>query len=188
LQLRSETRKVDAADSSLKGWFLAQKRSWFRRCSALAIAVILALLTPPARAQSNGGAALWTLAEALCGYGDPDEFRGGFLPLMGFAAKAHSMRRFRQTDPIRYLMIPAEHCRDRLPVAKNAIPLILWHIRRPGEGRYYLASTNGQLLTAIDGIAATKANYMLADSKDPELLADFNDEKRFWLQQLANRP
>lgn len=144
-------------------------------------------LAPAPFAQTGAVAPLWPLAQALCRSGGAGDFKGGFLPMMGFAADRHPMRRFRQTDPVRYLMIPAEQCRNGAPLAKDRMALILWHIVRPGEGRYYLASANGELLLAIDGIAANKANYMLADHKDPELQVDFAGEKRFWLEKIAQQ-
>jgi len=157
-----------------------------QKFSRTAIAILAVLPASGALAQTGTGAALWPLAQALCRSGEAGDFKGGFLPLMGFGADRHAMRKFRHGDPVRYLMIPAEQCRGGTP-AKDRTALILWHILRPGEGRYYLASANGELLLAIDGTAANRANYMLADHRDPDLLADFAGEKRFWLERIVQQ-
>jgi hypothetical protein len=125
------------------------------------------------------------LAEALCSRGDSQAgFRGGFLPMMGLAAGGVNMRVFRATAPIRFLMMPAEHCHSGRPL-ENA-RLIIWHIVRPGEGLYYLTTVNGELAVAVEGFAANRANYLLASTTDPDVMIDFDTEKSFWLERLKN--
>jgi len=159
-----------------------------RRVVPVLIAALAALagLLADGTSPSRGGAEppLASVAEALCGTGEPDpDFKGGFLPLMGLATDAVPMRRFREAKPVRYLMTPAQGCRDGVPPEKRQ--LILWHIVRPGQGLYYLTDAGGELALAVEGIAAIKANYLLASTKDPDIMIDFAGEKAFWLARFA---
>jgi hypothetical protein len=125
---------------------------------------------------------LHLLAAVLCERGDSyGDFRGGFLPMMGFAATVHPMLVLRSRD--RYLMVPAEQCRDGR--ANEKVRLIIWHIVRRGEGLYYLAGLTGGLLVAVEGVAANTANYTLASTHDPDIMIDFANEKAFWLAAVA---
>lgn len=150
--------------------------------ATLAAVGLLFPLGGGAHARSNGRE-LAVLAEALCSRGDAQaSFRGGFLPMMGFSAGRLSVRVLRATEPIRFLMMPAEHCRDGRPL-ENA-RLIIWHIVRPGEGLYYLTTVGGELAMAVEGFAANRANYLLASTTDPDVMIDFDGEKAFWLDRL----
>jgi len=125
---------------------------------------------------------LLALAAALCTQGQLNsDFRGGFLPLMGFGTNVQPMRTLRSAG--RYLMIAAEQCRDGQP--SDRVRLIIWHIVRRGEGLYYLTTANGQLLMAVEGIAANTANYLPASTNDPDILVDFANEKAFWLARFG---
>jgi len=101
---------------------------------------------------------------------------------MGFGSNVHPMRTLRSAS--RYLMIAAEQCRDGQP--SDRVRLIIWHIVRRGEGLYYLTTTNGQLLMAVEGIAANTANYLPASTNDPDILVDFANEKAFWLARSGD--
>jgi hypothetical protein len=127
--------------------------------------------------------ALVALAATLCTQGQLNsDFRGGFLPLMGFGRNVQSMRTLRSAG--RSLMIAAEQCRDGQPSERAR--LIMWHIVRRGEGLYYLTATNGQLMIAVEGIAANTANYLPASTNDPDILVDFANEKAFWLARFGD--
>jgi hypothetical protein len=125
---------------------------------------------------------LLALAATLCAQGQLNsDFRGGFLPLMGFGSNVESMRTLRSAG--RYLMIAAEQCQSGQP--SDRVRLIIWHIVRRGEGLYYLTAANGQLMMAVEGIAANTANYLPASTNDPDILVDFANEKAFWLARFG---
>jgi hypothetical protein len=125
---------------------------------------------------------LLALAATLCTQGQLNsDFRGGFLPLMGFGSNVESMRTLRSAG--RYLMIAAEQCQSGQP--SDRVRLIIWHIVRRGEGLYYLTAANGQLMMAVEGIAANTANYLPASTNDPDILVDFANEKAFWLARFG---
>jgi len=123
------------------------------------------------------------LATALCTQGQlSSDFRGGFLPLMGFPSNVQPMRALR--SPGRSLMIAAEQCRDAQPSDRTR--LIIWHIVRRGEGLYYLTTANGELKMAVEGIAANTANYLPESTNDPDIMVDFANEKTFWLTRFGD--
>jgi hypothetical protein len=123
------------------------------------------------------------LAAALCTQGQlSSDFRGGFLPLMGFPSNVQPMRMLRSAG--RSLMISAEQCRDGQP--SDRARLIIWHIVRHGEGLYYLTAASGELKMAVEGIAANTANYLPASTNDPDILVDFANEKAFWLARFGD--
>lgn len=154
-------------------WLLA---GWTR-----AVAVALLPCTA-ALAQDRRPPPLFTLAAALCTQGELDsDFRGGFLPLMGFATNIQAMRTLHARA--HYLMIPADQCRDGQP--SDRARLIVWHLVRRGEGLYYLSGASGALMVAVEGVAANTANYLLASIKDPDIMIDFANEKTFWLARLG---
>jgi hypothetical protein len=161
--------------------FCLPRTAWGR---GLLLLVVLLHAGDVAPAQDRRPPPLLALAAVLCVQGElENSFRGGFLPLMGFAAKAQPMRTLRASG--RYLMIPPEQCRDGQP--SDRVRLIIWHIVRRGEGRYYLAAAaTGELIVAVEGIAANNANYLLASNHDPDIMIDFGDEKAFWLARLAD--
>ena len=155
-------------------------RTCLARALMLSLGLVGALDAAPALERPPP---LLSLAAALCTQGQLNsDFRGGFLPLMGFGTNVQPMRTLRSAG--RYLMIAAPQCRDGQP--SDRARLIIWHIVRRGEGLYYLTATNGQLLMAVEGIAANTANYLPASSNDPDILVDFANEKAFWLARFGD--
>jgi hypothetical protein len=123
------------------------------------------------------------LATVLCTQGQlSSDFRGGFLPLMGFPSNVQPMRTLRSAG--RSLMMAADQCRDGQP--RDRARLIIWHIVRRGEGLYYLTVASGELKMAVEGIAANTANYLPASTNDPDILVDFANEKTFWLARFGD--
>ena len=84
------------------------------------------------------------------------------------------------------MIIPSEQCRNGRP--SDRARLIIRHIVRRGEGRHYLARTTGDVMVAVERIAANTANYLLASTDDPDIMIDFANEKTFWLARLAADP
>jgi hypothetical protein len=153
---------------------------WARRL-ALAVGCLFAL--DAARALERRPPSLLGLATVLCTQGQlSSDFRGGFLPLMGFPSNVQPMRTLRAAG--RSLMVSAEQCRDGQP--SDRARLIIWHIVRRGEGLYYLTNANGELKMAVEGIAANTANYLPASVNDPDILVDFANEKTFWLTRFGD--
>ena len=156
-------------------------RIFSARGVALAIGLLCAL--DAARALERRPPPLLELATTLCKRGQlSSDFRGGFLPLMGFPTNVQSMRTLRSAG--RALMVSAEQCRDGQP--SDRARLIIWHIVRRGEGLYYLTSANGELKMAVEGIAANTANYLPASTNDPDIMVDFANEKAFWLARFGD--
>lgn len=155
-------------------------RVFWARALTLAIGSLSAL--DAGRALERRPPPLLGLATALCTQGQvSSDFRGGFLPLMGFPSNVQAMRTLRSAG--RALMISAEQCRDGQP--SDRARLIIWHIVRRGEGLYYLTAANGELKMAVEGIAANTANYLPASTNDPDILVDFANEKAFWLARFG---
>jgi hypothetical protein len=153
------------------------------RTRGLIVAIGLLGALAAARALERRPPPLLGLATALCTQGQlSSDFRGGFLPLMGFATNVQPMRMLRSAG--RSLMTDAEQCRDGQP--SDRVRLIMWHIVRRGEGLYYLATADGKLIMAVEGIAANTANYLPASINDPDILVDFGNEKAFWLARFAD--
>jgi hypothetical protein len=157
------------------------QRIFWARGLAVAIGSLCAL--DPARALERRSAPLQGLAAVLCTQGQlSSDFRGGFLPLMGFPSNVQPMRTLRSAG--RSLMISAEQCSDGQPSERAR--LIIWHIVHRGEGLYYLTAANGELKMAVEGIAANTANYLPASTNDPDILVDFANEKAFWLARFGD--
>jgi hypothetical protein len=160
---------------------LGLPRNFWARGLTLAIGWLGALDT--ARALERHSPPLLGLATALCTQGQlSSDFRGGFLPLMGFPRNVQPMRTLRSAG--RSLMISAEQCRDGQP--SDRARLIIWHIVHRGEGLYYLTAASGELKMAVEGIAANTANYLPASTNDPDILVDFANEKAFWLARFGD--
>jgi hypothetical protein len=153
------------------------------RTRGLIVAIGLLGALGAVRALERQPPPLLGLATALCTQGQlSSDFRGGFLPLMGFATNVQPMRMLRSAG--RSLMISAQQCRGGQP--SDRARLIMWHIVRRGEGLYYLTAAEGTLIMAVEGIAANAANYLPASINDPDILVDFGNEKAFWLARLPD--